>query len=218
MCKVIRVLLVDDHRLLLQTLQRLLDAQSDIEVVGTANNADEAIERVKETQPDVLLMDIDMPGQLCFDAARTIATLSPQTRIIYVSGFSSDRYIESAINSHAQGYVTKSESSDTIIEAVRSVAEGSVYFSPQILSRIVIDNRKARMATATLTRRSLLTPRELEIVQYLARGLSKKEIAQIMHLAVRTVDNHTTRLMSKLDIHDRVELTRYALREGLASL
>jgi DNA-binding NarL/FixJ family response regulator len=213
----IRVLLVDDHRLLVQSLRLVLDAQPDIKVVGSANSADEAIEKTKELCPDIAIMDIDMPGLLCFDAAHTMVALSPQTKIIYLSGFSSDHYIEAALGAYARGYITKDEPVEAILEAIRTVAAGSAYFSPSILSRIIIDD-KPRLAALSSSRRSLLSPREVEIVQYLARGLSKKQIALALHLAVRTVDNHTTRVMRKLDIHDRVELTRYALKEGIASL
>lgn len=213
----IRVLLIDDHRLLVQALQRVLDAQPDIKVVGSANSADEAIEKTRELCPDIAIMDIDMPGLLCFDAAHSMVALSPQTKIVYLSGFSSDRYIEAALGAHAHGYITKNEPVEAILEALRTVAAGSAYFSPSILSRIVFDD-KPRLEASSSSRRSLLSPREVEIVQYLARGLSKKQIAQTMHLAVRTVDNHTTRVMRKLDIHDRVQLARYAIKEGIASL
>lgn len=213
----IRVLLIDDHCLLVQALQRILNAQPDMTVVATAGNADEGIEKAREHQPDITLMDIDMPGQLCFDAAHTMVNISPATRIVYLSGFSNDRYIEAALGAHAFGYITKDEPVDTILEAIRSVSAGTAYFSATILSRIVIDE-KPRLAAPLSSRRSLLSPREIEIVQYLARGLSKKQIAQTMHLAVRTVDNHTTRVMRKLDIHDRVELTLYAIKEGITKL
>jgi DNA-binding NarL/FixJ family response regulator len=103
-----------------------------------------------------------------------------------------------------------------VVKAVRTVAAGGVYFSPEVQARIVVDSNGARLAAAGTTRASTLTARELEVLRYIARGLSKKDIAGIMHLSVKTVDNHSTSLMTKLNIHDRVELARYAIREGLA--
>jgi DNA-binding NarL/FixJ family response regulator len=112
--------------------------------------------------------------------------------------------------------VTKGEPPEVVLSAVRTVAGGGVYFSPQVQERLVVDSTGVHLAAEGATRASTLTSREMEVLRYIARGLSKKDIAAIMHLSVKTVDNHSTSLMSKLNIHDRVELARYAIREGLA--
>ena len=210
------VLLADDHALLRDSLASLIRGTGDISVVGQVGSADEAIPEAVRHSPDVLLMDIDMPGLQCFDAARTIRARCPRTKIIFVSAFFHDRYIEEALVVEASGYVTKGESPDTILRAIRSVAAGGTYFSPDVQSRIVVDSGGPRLAREGATRAATLTPREIEVLRYIARGLAKKDIAEIMHLSVKTVDNHSTSLMSKLNIHDRVELARYAIREGLA--
>jgi DNA-binding NarL/FixJ family response regulator len=212
----IRVLVVDDHALLRTTLVERLRREPGLSVVGTANNADQAIERVMECVPDIILLDVDMPGLSSFEAARTIAWMRPESRIIFVSGFFHDRYIEQALEVKARGYVTKIEPPETIIEAVREVAAGGVYFSGDVRSRIVIEPGGTRLAEEATSRASTLTVRELEVLRYIARGLSKKEIANIMHISVKTVDRHSANLMTKLAIHDRVELARFAIREGLA--
>jgi len=185
-------------------------------VLAEASNADDAVAAAIRERPDIVLMDIDMPGLLAFDAVRTIKTRCSRTRVIVLSGFFHDKYIEEALAAEASGYVTKGDPPDAVVNAIRTVAAGGVYFSPQVQERLVIDTTGVRLAAEGATRASTLTSRELEVLRYIARGLSKKDIAGIMHLSVKTVDNHSTSLMSKLNIHDRVELARYAIREGLA--
>lgn len=213
MPKTIRILVVDDHTLLRETLRERLQDEPDLEVVGTAPDAGAAQALFEKLQPDVVLMDVDMPGQSCFEVARQIKTRSPETAILFLSAFFHDRYIESALAAQASGYVTKDEPPSVIVRAIRSAAGEVAYFSPRVQSRIVVDDDGLRLAEA---RGSLLTARELEVLRYIARGLPKKEIAALMHLSIKTVSRHTENLMEKLDIHDRVELARYAIREGLA--
>ncbi len=214
--KPISVLLVDDHALVRESLGQWLRAEDGITVVASVGSADEAIQEALRFKPDVVLMDIDMPGLLCFDAAQVIRTRCPSTRVVFLSAFFSDRYIEDALAAGASGYLTKGVPPEQVVKAVRDVAQGGVCFSPEVQQRLVIDSGGVKLGTASKTRVSTLTPRELEVLRYLARGLSKKEIANTMHLSVKTVDNHSASLMSKLDIHDRVELARFAIREGLA--
>lgn len=212
----IRVLLVDDHALVRSTVAERLRKESDILVVGEVDNADDSIGATLEHKPDVVLMDIDMPGLLCFDAASRINTLRPEVSVIYLSAFFNDRFIQQALEAKASGYLTKSEPPETVIKAIREVASGGAYFSTEVQSRIVVGARGAKLAQEPKSRVSTLTPREVQILQYLARGLAKKEIAQTLSISVKTVDRHTFNLMEKLNIHDRVGLARFAIREGLA--
>lgn len=214
--RTITVVMADDQAMVRQPLANWLRQTGDVKVLAEASNGDDAVTIAIRERPDVVLMDIDMPGLLAFEAVRTIKTRCPRTRVIVVSGFFNDRYIEEALAAEASGYVTKGESPETVLAAIRAVASGGAYFSPQVQERLVIDAKGVRLAAEGATRASTLTPRELEVLRYIARGLSKRDIAGIMHLSVKTVDNHSTSLMSKLNIHDRVELTRYAIREGLA--
>jgi DNA-binding NarL/FixJ family response regulator len=212
----IRILLVDDHALVRAALCERLGRQPGFEMVGSVGAAEEAINLAFEAKPDVVLMDIDMPGLSCFDAARRIAAVCPQIRFIFFSGFLTDRYIEQVLEVHARGYLTKQEPPETVVAAIRKVAAGGVFFSDEVQDRIVVDSHGARLSQAPDSPVSLLTPREREIIRYIARGLAKKEIAGIMHISAKTVDRHCANLMAKLDIHDRVELTLFAIREGLA--
>lgn len=211
----IRVLLVDDHALVRESLSDLLRREVSLEVVGAAASAEQAIELVRQARPDVVLMDVDMPGLTCFDAVRMMQSLAPAARFIILSAHMHDRYIEQALNVGALGYVTKHEPAEQVIRAIQAVAAGRCWYSEQVRSRIIFDNNQTRLAPAGKSRSSSLTPRETEVLAYLARGLAKKEIARIMSLSLKTVENHTDHLMHKLDIHDRVELTRFAIREGL---
>lgn len=215
--RTITVLMADDQPIVRQPLANWLRQTGDIKVIGEVGSADEAVTAAIRDRPDIVLMDIDMPGLLAFDAVRTIKTRCPRTRVIVLSGFFNDKYIEDALAAEASGYVTKGESPEAVVAAIRSVASGGAYFSPQVQERLVVGADGVHLAAdGGATRASTLTSRELEVLRYIARGLSKKDIASIMHLSVKTVDNHSTSLMSKLDIHDRVELALYAIREGLA--
>lgn len=210
----ISVLLVDDHALVRDALAQWLNAAGGIHVIGVAATAEQAIVEAQRLKPDVVAMDIDMPGLAAFDAARTILASSAHTRVLFLSAFSNDRYVEQALAAGAAGFVTKGQPAALVARAIRDVAAGELYFSPDIQARIVIGTDGPRLAAAE-TRASALTNREIEVLRYLATGISKKEIAQLMHVSVATVNNHTANLMQKLNIHDRVELARFAIREGL---
>jgi len=212
------ILIVDDHALLRNLLRGRLAAEPDLSVAGIAANAEEAVAMTAQLKPDIILMDIDMPGLSAFDAVRSIAPLSPDTRVIFLSAFVQDGYVEQAITVGAWGYVSKTHAEEVLLGAIRGVAAGETYYSPDVASRIVIDERGPRLARAGRSRVSTLTKRETEILRYLARGMSKKEVAQTVHISVNTVNRHASSLMNKLDIHDRVELTRFAIREGLAGV
>ncbi len=212
----VSILLVDDHALVRTMLGDRLDDEPGIEVVGRMEDADQAVPEAIRLEPDIVLMDIDMPGRLCFEAVRAIQDRCPQVRIIFLSAFFHDRYIEQALAVMAAGYVTKGEPPETVIEAIHAVASGRSFFSADVQARLVVDPQGLRLAHKSRSRASTLTPKELEVLRYIARGLSQKEIAAATHRSKKTVHNHCTKLMTKLDIHDRVDLVRFAIREGLA--
>ncbi len=216
MSKPVSILLVDDHAMVRNTLAQCLRGDPGMNVVGVAENADAGVREALRLKPDVLVMDIDMPGLICFDAARTIRAQCPDTRIIFLSAFFHDRYIEQALDCEASGYVTKSEPPESLIRAIRSAVAGTAYYSPEVLARVVVTSEGATLPTDRRSRASTLTQRELEVLRYLTRGLAKKEIAGLMHISVNTVNRHADSIMQKLDIHDRVQLAAYAIREGLA--
>lgn len=211
----IRVLLADDHTLVRQTLAQVLNQVSSLIVVAEARNADEAIAAALKHQPDIAVLDIDMPGVAAFDAAGTIVARCPKTRVLFLSAFTHDRYIEAALRCGAMGYITKNEAPDRVLRVIRSVAAGQPYFSPEVAARLVIDSDGVHLGAEIKGKLGLLTTREFEVLRYIAKGMSKKEIAKTMHLSVKTVENHASSVMSRLEIHDRVELARFAIREGL---
>ncbi len=216
MTRPVSILIVDDHTMVRNMLAHRLGEWADMHVVAAVGTADEAVAMAAQRRPDIILMDIDMPGIHCFDAAKTIQSLSPETRIVYLSGFFHDRYIEQALAARAWGYVTKTEPEDAIIQAIRKVASGVTYFSPKVQERLIVSGGGLELARNGQSRISTLSEREIEVLRHIARGLSQKEIAATMHISAHTVHRHTHSLMDKLDIHNRVELARYAIREGLA--
>ena len=213
MSKTASVLIADDHALVRDML-RLRLLREGMEVVGAVGTAEEAERLGSSLRPVVALLDIDMPGRSMFEVARAIQTASPETRIVFLSGFVHDAYIEEALGVEASGYLTKSESPDVIVAGIRKAAGGATCFSPEVLDRIVIDEHGARLGGGH-TRFDTLTDRERELLAYVARGLQQKQIARQAGISIKTVQTHITHLMDKLSIHDRVELARFAIREGL---
>ena len=210
-----RILIVDDHALVRDMLSQRLAQEPDLEVVGLAQDAGQALDLTLRLRPDMVVLDIDMPGLSAFDAAQRIGTELPGTRVFFLSGYVQDGYIAQALQARARGYATKGGTPDGLLTCIRKVLKGGTCFCPEVRSRLEITADGPRLAACVRTRAQLLTPRELEVLSYLAKGLAKKEIAHITDLSVKTVEQHCTHLMQKLDIHDRVELARFAIREGL---
>ena len=216
--RVISIVLADDHALVRGMLTNRLSEEPDLRVVASVGNAEEAAAEALRLKPDIVLMDIDMPGTLCFEAARMIRQQSPDSRVIFLGCSCRDQHIEPALSVRAWGYITKAESAETVVDAIRSVSSGTAYFSPDVEPRIVVDANGAHLARNGLSRVSTLSDRERVVLQYVARGLSQKQIAKVMYISPNTVNRHCNNLMAKLDIHDRVELTRFAIREGLVEV
>lgn len=211
-----RILLADDHELVRGMLAERLSQEADLQVVGTVPSADDVVVAVSEHVPDIVVLDIDMPGMIPFEAARTLRSMYPKVKVVFLSAFVQDYYIEQALDVGSMGYLVKSAPIEEIIDGLRDIANNRTCFSEPVQARIVVDAHGPRLATAFRSRVSTLTPREREVLSYIARGLATKAIAQMMYVSHKTVDNHRTSLMNKLDIHDRVELTRFAIREGMA--
>lgn len=211
----VRVILADDHAILRDMLAERLDREPDFEVVATAADAEKALELARSRAADLLVLDIDMPGLSPFTAARQVRDELPQLRVVFLSAYLRDRYIEQALHAEAVGYLVKGESSDGIVDNLRQAAHGRTAFSSGVRARLAIKAGGVTLSGTVTDRLSLLTVREQEVLRHLATGLSRKEIARTMQISNKTVDQHCEHLMQKLDIHDRVELTRFAIREGL---
>lgn len=212
------VLIVDDHTLVRDALSQVLRAHQRFSSVRVAANANEAIDQAVLDPPEVVVFDIDMPGLSAFEACAKIRELKPSVRMMFLSAHCTDHNVERGLRAGASGFLTKGEPPDRVTEAIIAVAEGRTWFSAEVRERLVVGEQGLQLESqseAKLTRNNLLTGRETEVLGYLARGYSKKQIANIISLSVKTVDNHTTNIMKKLDIHDRVQLARYAIREGL---
>ncbi len=211
----IRIMVVDDHGLVRDSVSAVLAREKDLCVVGTAENADQAISKVIELQPDLVLMDIDMPGVSCFDAIQIIRSRVAGTKFILVTAYEYDEHLEQALRVKADGFVIKSEGIAALVDAVRNVAAGRVHFSSRVMNRLVVEGNEIRLENPPKSRLSLLSPRERELLRLLARGLSLKEASKVLAISYKTADKQKASLMAKLDIHDRVELARFAIREGL---
>jgi DNA-binding NarL/FixJ family response regulator len=212
---VTRIMLVDDHTLLRETLRERLQREMGFLVVGVAPDAETAVALAQEHQPDVVLMDIDMPGLSSFEAARRIQKLVPQARVVFLSAFIQDQFIEQALACGAYGYLAKHESPERVVAAVRSVAHGIAQFSDEVRARLVVDARGAVVQQPGVTRLATLSTRERETLGYLGRGLASKEIAEVMSISRRTVEKYIEKIMRKVEIHDRVTLACFAIGEGL---
>lgn len=205
--------MVDDHELVRAAVSDFLDRHADLSVVGQANTGADALVQQAALQPDLVLMDINMPGISPFDAAKKMKAQQPSLHIVFLSGYFNDQYIEQALDANATGYLTKTESPDVLVNAIRKAVQGESCFSPEVSERMIDESRGDRRQGRT--RFSMLSPRELEVLGYIAQGLAKKDIASELQISVKTVENHSNSLMTKLSIHDRVKLTRFAIREGL---
>lgn len=204
-----RVLIVDDDRLVVESLKTILEADGDIEIAGTGYDADEAIEQYDALKPDVLLMDIRMNGKTGIDAAKTIIQKDSSAKILFLTTFSDDEYIAQAFRIGAKGYIIKQDF-ESINTAIRAVYLGHRVFGDEIIARIPAILK----ANGIKTERSdhNLTEREMEIVVHVANGLSNREIAEKMFLGEGTVRNYISTILEKLDLRDRTQLAIYYYR------
>ena len=207
----IRCLLVDDHTLFRQGVRRLLESESDFEIVGESPDAGDALEKARDLRPDVVLMDIGMPGLSSFEATRQIKKNRPETKVLYLTMYEDEDYLLQCLEVGAAGYVLKDTPAPQLVSAVRDVYRGGKYLSSQVLGKLVEDFRARVRDTRMQPRMSTLTPREREILKLLAEGNSVKEIAVLLGLSVKTVEAHKFNLMRKLDIQNKAQLVTYAI-------
>jgi DNA-binding NarL/FixJ family response regulator len=212
-----RLLLVDDHRLFRESMSPQLALHPKVTLVDEAENAEMALAKVRESPPDLVLMDIDMPGMSPFEAARLIRETAPSCKVVFLTGHDYDSHVEEAIGAQASGYVVKHDGLQTLMEAITRVLDGGLYFSEVIMSRMVVDNNQIRLTRPRSAAVAALSRRERELLSLLGKGATLKEAALHMRVSYKTADNQKTSLMRKLGIHDRVELARFAIREGLVS-
>lgn len=211
----IRMLLVDDHAVVRSGLRMLLESESDVEIIGEAGTASEAIQRVAELEPDVVLMDIGLPDLSGIEAAREIKSRFPETAIVALTIHEDEEYFFKMLEVGASGYVPKRAAPEELLTAVRAASEGEVYLYPS-LAKLLVKDYLAPDSSGRPTR-SLdgLTPREQEVLAHLADGASNMEIAETLGISHKTVARHRENIMRKLNLHSRTELVKYAIRKGI---
>jgi DNA-binding NarL/FixJ family response regulator len=211
----IKCLIVDDHTLFREGLRRVLESEADIQVIGEARDGAEAIDQAVMLRPDVVLMDIGMPGLSSFEASRRITRELPGRRVIFLTMYEDEEYLLQCLDAGASGYILKDAPAPRLIGAVRDVNAGRKYLSPQVLGKLVDDFRSRSNG---LARGSTLTPREREVIKMLAEGNSVRQIAGILGLSVKTVEAHKFNLMRKLNIHNKAQLVTYAIQKKIVKM
>jgi DNA-binding NarL/FixJ family response regulator len=206
--------LADDHHLVRQGLRSLLQDESDLEVIGEARDGVEAVRLVEQLRPDVLVVDLMMPGLSGLEITREVAASWPETRTIVLSMHGSHHYVLEALRNGAAGYVLKEASADELIRAIREVAEGRRYLSAGLSER-VIEAYVQKARTVGLDVYDTLTTREREVLHLAAEGLGNSEIGARLFISARTVETHRASLMRKLGLRSQTDLIRYALRRGI---
>jgi DNA-binding NarL/FixJ family response regulator len=212
-----RILLADDHKIMRDGLRVLLERESELAVVGEAENGRQAVRLARELEPEVVVMDVAMPDLNGMEAARQIKSELPSIKVIALSMHRDRRFIKGMLEAGALGYVLKESAFEEVAEAIHKVLTGRIYTSPKI-SDIVMEDYVRQLSHPEPQRESPLTPREREVLQLLAEGNSSKQIGRRLNVSVNTVDTHRHRIMDKLDLHSVAELTKYALKVGLTSL
>jgi DNA-binding NarL/FixJ family response regulator len=213
----IRVVLADDHQIIREGLVSLLEDQAGMQIIAQASDGLEAVCLSRELSPDIVVMDLIMPGMNGIEATRQITSELPRTKVLCLSSHGDMDFISAAIDAGASGYLQTDCGFEELVNAIRMVIDKQVYLSPDI-ARTLVEDYRARRCDSAPSAFSMLTQREREVLQLLAEGQTTKEIAERLQLSVKTVGTHRERLMTKLNLPSLAGLTKYAIREGLTSL
>ncbi|NUS10853.1 MAG: response regulator transcription factor [Streptomyces sp.] len=214
--KVIRVLLVDDHQVVRRGLRTFLEVQGDIEVVGEAADGQEGVERAEELRPDVILMDVKMPGTDGIEALRLLRAAGNTARVLIVTSFTEQRTVVPALRAGAAGYVYKDVDPIALADAIRSVHAGHVLLQPEVAGALLSQDQ-AGAAGQGQGRGNALTDRETEVLTLIADGRSNREIARALVLSEKTVKTHVSNILMKLDLADRTQAALWAVRNGVGT-
>jgi RNA polymerase sigma factor (sigma-70 family) len=214
----IRVLLVEDYTIVRKGLRSLLSKEEGIEVVGEAGNGREAVNKVQQLLPDIVLMDIGMQHLNGLEATRQIKRRFPDTKVLILTVYTNEEYIFQTLIAGASGYVVKKAAPEELVSAIKAVYQGESYLSPTISRKVVDDYIRRAETMVVQDSYEKLTEREREVLQLIAEGNTNREIAELLHVSVKTVETHRAHLMDKLGIFSTAGLTRYAIRKGVISL
>jgi DNA-binding NarL/FixJ family response regulator len=209
------VLIVEDHRLLRDGLKAMLSASNDYEVVGEAQDGQDAIRQIKSSKPDLVLLDITMPKVDGFSVLRAIKNDRPEARVLMLTAHESDQYVHEAFRAGADGYCLKDSSREELLSAMRSALQGKIYVSPGLAKSVMDQQPSGQTTIKPQSAWESLTPREKEVLKLIAESYQNKEIAQILGISVKTVEKHRGNLIEKLDIHSSTALTAFAYEHGL---
>ncbi|GAA4396940.1 response regulator transcription factor [Nibrella viscosa] len=213
----IKLMLVDDHSIVRDGIRLLLGQTEGLEIIEEANDGEEALEKLKTVRPDLVLMDISLPGMSGIQTTQVISRLYKNTRVLILSMHNNEDYILRSVEAGAFGYILKDSSSEEMVKAIRTIAAGEKYFSSPV-ANIILNGYMQQLKKgdrADRNRRSKLSKKEKEILQYLVDGMSSREIAERLQLSVRTVDNHRANMMRRLQVRNAAELVRMAVEEKL---
>ncbi|MFH2049502.1 MAG: response regulator transcription factor [bacterium] len=213
----IKILIADDHKLLIDGLHSLLEKYKDISVIGVAKDGLEAVDLAAKHKPDIILMDISMPNLNGIDAAKIIIRDLPETKIIMLSMHADRRYIQESIRIGACGYILKESAAQEVIKAIQEVQRGELFFSQTVRDKVLHEYIEW-VREGDNSSFSPLSIREREVLQLITEGNSTKDVAGILSISVKTVESHRKQIMDKLNLHSIAELTKYAIREGLTQL
>jgi two-component system response regulator NreC len=213
MAETIRILLVDDHAMFRAGIKALIDAEDRLEVVGEASSGDEAVDRVRELKPDIVVMDLAMPSSNGLEATRRISALELNTSVLVLTVHAEEEYLVPVVEAGASGYLTKTSADTDLLEAIRVVARGQVFLPPKAATLLLKRYKDAEgEESAGLND---LSTREQEVLALTAEGFSSREIGQKLFISPKTVDTYRSRIMDKLGLSHRSELVRFALKVGL---
>jgi two-component system response regulator NreC len=212
----IKILLADDHKMMREGLRALLESEPDMEVIAETANGLTTVQLAGELSPDVVIMDIGMPGLNGIGATRQIVARSPGIKVVALSLHSDRPYVTQMLEAGASGYLLKGCSFKELARAIKAVVAGQMYLSPRI-TRIVVEDYVHRLTETNSLTPPALTPRQREVLKLLTEGKSTNEIASLLEVSVKTIGTHRWRIMKKLSVHSVAELTKYAIREGLTT-
>jgi DNA-binding NarL/FixJ family response regulator len=209
-----RLLIADDHVMVRRGLRLVLDAEPDLRVVGEASDGAEAIERVRDSEVDLAILDVSMPRMTGLQASAELARRHPAVKVLMLSMHDNEQYLFEALKAGASGYVLKTAADRDLVHACRAALRGEPFLYPSAVAALIRDFLQ-RAGAGEAVPDEPLTPRELEVVKLVAEAHTSAEIAELLHISLRTVDRHRENVMTKLGMRDRVQLTRYAIRRGL---
>lgn len=211
----IRILIADDHRILRAGVKSLLNADSGLEVVGEATNSQEALGLVNQLKPDVVLLDIGMPGNENLEALKEISANSPDIRVLILTMHEDSALLQECLRLGASGYIIKRAAESELIDAIYAVQRGMVYVHPSLIQSLVALPHKVNKRSKEVEQ---LTSREIEVLQLIVEGNTNRQISESLSISVRTVESHRSNIMDKLNLHSRVDLVRYANEHKLTKL